>query len=116
MQYEAAPKPRTFVRGFLVLFRNHDIVVKDSFWGEFFMTIIGFMLMSLVMIAAGWLIHDIYDFKDRLTKAPLHPYIRMMSIFGGVLLFIGFNGGTALSLMTGLILCILSEIVLLKRR
>lgn len=80
------------------------------------MKVFWFIAMSLTMISAGILIHDIYDFRDRLTKAPLHPYLRMMPIVGAVLLYIGFNGGTALSLMTGLILCILSEIVLLKRR
>ncbi len=68
------------------------------------------------MLAIGMLARVMYDFRDRLTKAPLPPHIRFMPLWGGILVFMGFNGGTALTLMTGLGVCIACEIILIKKQ
>lgn len=72
--------------------------------------------MTIVMIAVGTLIRQTFDFRDRLTKSSLPLHLRLLPVLGAVLIFSGFNGGTAQALMCGLVLCITCDIMLLKRR
>lgn len=68
----------------------------------------------VVMIGCDWLIHDLHDYRDKITKTKLPVFIRAASIAGTYLVFRGVIGDPAETLGIGLALVIWCEIRFLR--